>query len=106
MSDCIFCKIITGEIPAEFVYQDDTVIVVNDLHPQAPVHMLVIPKKHVIDIMDMSRGEYATFMQSIRDVIAAKRVKKFRLVHNGKGAQFIPHAHVHIMGQISADRTL
>ena len=104
--DCVFCKIITGEIPAKPVYQDVTVIVINDIHPQAPVHMLVIPKKHVTDITDMTLGEYTKFMQSVRDVLKREKVTGFRLVHNGRGAQFVPHAHVHIMGQISADRNL
>lgn len=104
--DCIFCKITRGEIPAKPVYQNNEILVINDIHPQAPVHMLVIPKKHVIDIMDMDKNEYERFMQAIRDVIKRESVQKFRLVHNGKGAQVVPHAHVHIMGQISADRNL
>jgi histidine triad (HIT) family protein len=106
MSECIFCNIVNGKIPSKPVYQDDHCIVIHDLHPQAPVHLLVIPKKHVVDIMDMTKDEYYRFMQTIRDVITRQGVRKFRLVHNGKGAQFIPHAHVHIMGQISADRNL
>ena len=106
MADCIFCRIINGEIPSKPVYQDESIIVINDIHPQAPVHMLVIPKKHVSDIMDMSGTEFARFMESVRKVIKREKVKQFRLVHNGRGAQFVPHAHVHIMGQIAADRNL
>ena len=106
MDKCIFCQIIKGQIPSKPVYQDDAVIVIHDIHPQAPVHLLVIPKQHVTDIMEMTIDEYVSFMKSVREVIQREHVKQFRLVHNGKGAQFVPHAHVHIMGQIAADRNL
>jgi histidine triad (HIT) family protein len=106
MTDCIFCKIIARDIPSKPVYEDDKVIVINDIHPAAPVHLLVIPKMHCVDITDMSESEYVLYMKKVRDIIKLAKVKKFRIVHNGAGAQYIPHAHVHIMGSIEADRKL
>jgi len=103
---CLFCKIILGEIPSKKVFENDEVIVIQDIHPQAPVHLLVIPKTHSVDIQDMEESVYLSYMKQVRDVIKKEHVSKFRIVHNGKGAQFVPHAHVHIMGSIDADRNL
>ena len=54
MSDCIFCKIAAGDIPAAKVYEDDTLVVFKDLHPVAPVHLLVVPRKHAEDILELA----------------------------------------------------
>lgn len=86
--------------------EDDRVIVIHDIHPVAPIHLLVISKEHFTDITDMDDIVYTEYMKSVRRVIHTQKVKQFRIVHNGKGAQFVPHAHVHIMGSISADRNL
>jgi len=104
--DCIFCKIIAGEIPSKKVMEDDHVIVIHDIHPEAPVHLLVISKEHHTDITDMGDKLYENYMNSVRNVIKLQQIKQFRIVHNGKGAQFIPHAHVHVMGSIDVDRKL
>ncbi len=104
--DCIFCKIIAGEIPSKKVMEDDCVIVIHDIHPEAPIHLLVISKEHHTDITDMGDTLYETYMNSVRNVIKSQQIKQFRIVHNGKGAQFIPHAHVHVMGSIDVDRKL
>ncbi len=86
--------------------EDDTVIVIHDIHPAAPVHLLVISKEHHTDITDMGDKLYASYMDSVRNVLKTQNIKQFRIVHNGKGAQFVPHAHVHIMGSIDVDRSL
>ena len=54
MSDCIFCKIANGEIPSQFIYEDETVVAFRDLNPQAPEHILIVPKKHVAKIIDFT----------------------------------------------------
>ena len=102
--DCIFCKIIAGEIPSTRVYEDDRVIAIADVHPQAPIHVLVMPKKHVSDILEAS-GEG----QMMEDLFAAvKKVAStlgmeedgFRVVSNvGKfGCQSVKHLHIHVLG--------
>ena len=81
-------------------------IVIHDIHPEAPVHLLVISKEHHTYINDMGDKLYENYMNSVRNVIKLQQIKQFRIVHNGKGAQFIPHAHVHVMGSIDVDRKL
>jgi histidine triad (HIT) family protein len=104
--DCIFCQIIAGKIPSTAVYQDDHFIVINDIHPAAPVHMLVIPKKHVADFMDTDAKMMGDLMQIVRKMITTKKVTNYRLVTNGGGAAFIDHLHVHILGSVAQDRNL
>ena len=88
MCDCIFCKIANHEIPSTVVYEDDQVIAFDDLNPQAPVHTLVIPKKHYSDI-------------AIQEVAKAKGLEDgFRVISN-KGVnagQTVMHFHMHVLG--------
>lgn len=104
MSDCLFCKIIDREIPAKFVYEDDDLIVLPDLHPIKPVHLLIIPKTHIADFAEISDQK---IMDKVR-VVIQKMVKEkklegkgYRIVLNGGGAQVINHLHIHLMGPIS-----
>ncbi|MFA6771341.1 MAG: histidine triad nucleotide-binding protein [Dehalococcoidales bacterium] len=105
MKDCVFCKIVKGEIPCDKVYEDDQIIVFNDIHPQAPVHLLVIPKKHIKSIAVMNEKDVALVgqMVNIATRIAAAAgisAKGFRLVTNSgeEGGQVVPHLHWHILG--------
>lgn len=106
MSDCIFCQIIAGTIPSNFVYQDEEFIVIPDIHPAAPVHLLVIPKKHVQDIMEADDAMVAQLMKVVKTMIREQNIKDFRLVHNGEGAAAIAHLHVHVMGAVDKNRNL
>lgn len=105
MEDCVFCKIASGEIPSDIVYEDDRFLVFNDIHPQAPVHLLLIPKKHIISIGNMTDDDVAAVgqMVNIATRIAAAAgisAKGFRLVTNSgeEGGQVVPHLHWHILG--------
>ena len=101
--DCIFCKIANGEIPATKVYEDDTVVAFNDLEPQAPTHILVIPKAHISSAADITE-ENSAIISHIFEVIA-KLSKKFhmdggfRVVNNcgEDGGQTVKHIHFHLM---------
>ena len=106
MNNCIFCKIISGEIPGTFVYQDSDFIVINDIHPRAPVHMLVIPKTHVTDYSSAKADLLQKLSVLLKKLIQEKHVTSYRLVTNGDGAAVIDHFHVHLMGQIASDRDL
>ncbi len=102
MSDCIFCKIVAGEIPSERVYEDDKVIVINDLNPGAPVHVLIIPKEHSENILTAS-PEVLTHVQKILPEITKTLgilEKGFRVVVNtgAEGGQTVPHLHFHVLG--------
>ena len=101
MSDCLFCKFVTGEIKKDFLYEDDDVVVFADIHPLKPVHLLIIPKKHVTEFQAV---EDPILFQKVFSVVA-KMIKRegltdkpHRIGINGGGAQEIDHLHIHLMG--------
>jgi histidine triad (HIT) family protein len=101
--DCIFCKIRDRIIPKEFTYEDDYIMVFPDIHPLKPIHLLIIPKKHIGDLLMMNDEE---LMMKLTKVVQ-KMVKKFGLENrgyrvgiNGGGAQIIDHLHVHLLGPL------
>ena len=108
MCDCIFCKIANHEIPSTVVYEDDQVIAFDDLNPQAPVHTLVIPKKHYSDIADNVPAETMGAMaHAIQEVAKAKGLEDgFRVISN-KGVnagQTVMHLHVHLIPRYGGDQ--
>lgn len=102
-SDCIFCKIVSGEIPAEIVTQNDKAIALLDAFPLAPGHTLVIPKSHYAKVQDMSEQDALAVFEVMWKVIGAVEAGSMVnastiAVHNGSEAgQEIPHVHVHIV---------
>ncbi len=105
MTDCLFCKIRDGEIPAEVVYEDDDVLAFNDVNPQAPVHVLIIPKKHISTVNDLSDDDNVTMgkLYQAAKAIAAKREIEddgYRLVVNcnAMAGQTVYHIHLHLLG--------
>ena len=102
MSDCLFCKFASHEIPTTVVYEDELVFAFDDINPQAPVHTLVIPKAHYLDITDGVPAEtLAAMAYAIDKVAAAKGLDGgFRVISN-KGAdagQTVMHFHMHVLG--------
>ena len=105
MDNCIFCKIVNGEIPSKKVYEDESVAAFYDIEPQAPVHVLIIPKAHFASTLELS-DDTAQVVGNM--VLAANKIAKelgvdesgFRLVMNtGRDAgQTVPHLHMHLMG--------
>lgn len=106
MNPCIFCQIIEGKIPSTPVYEDNDCIVINDIHPQAPVHFLVIPKKHISDVMDADAVVLSKLFAVIKKMIKEKKIRNYRLVHNGEGAAYVKHMHIHLLGSVAIDRNL
>lgn len=106
MADCIFCKIAHKEIPSQLVYEDEQVVAFKDLEPQAPVHVLVIPKKHIASILELNaedRDLTAHIMQEVIPELAKKlgiAEKGFRIVTNtgAEGGQSVKHLHFHLLG--------
>lgn len=103
--DCLFCKIANGEIPSKKVYEDEVVYVFHDIAPQTPVHVLVIPKKHVASSADEINKENSATIAKIFEAIpkVAKIVglqSGYRIINNcGEDAcQTVPHIHFHLMG--------
>jgi len=105
MEDCLFCKIINKQIKSEFVYEDDDLVCIKDIHPQAPIHLLIISKKHISTVLDISEEDEKLIGKIVR--IATKISKQFnidesgfRLIFNCKkdGGQTIYHIHLHLIG--------
>ncbi|MBR2868149.1 MAG: histidine triad nucleotide-binding protein [Clostridia bacterium] len=104
MMDCIFCKIISGEIPSNKAYEDDKVLAFYDLEPQAPVHILIVPKEHIACAADIT-AENSAVIAHIFEVAAIIAKEKglddgFRIVNNcgDSAGQTVKHIHFHLMG--------
>ena len=107
MSDCIFCKIASGEIPCKKAYEDDKVLAFYDLDPQAPVHVLLIPKRHIESLAaaeDSDAELLAYMMLKVRDIAKDLGLENgYRVVTNigEDGGQSVKHLHIHILGKRS-----
>lgn len=107
MEDCIFCKISSGTIPVTLVYEDENWVAFPDLHPQAKVHWLIVPKTHYRDILEMQstakgQADFVALLQIIPQLAAQAGVNEsgFRLVNNcgADGGQTMFHVHFHLLG--------
>jgi histidine triad (HIT) family protein len=107
MSDCLFCGIVAGEVPAEIVYETDTTVAFKDIAPAAPLHVLVVPRRHITDASVVTSGDgdvLADMVMTARAVAEAAGLagpdRGYRLVFNvGPDAQnSVPHLHLHVMG--------
>ena len=105
MVKCLFCGIAGGEIPADVVYRDDSVLAFRDIDPKAPVHILIIPRKHIAGVMDLEEEDGAIMGQAMtvaRRVAVESGVSEsgFRIVVNtGRdAAQSVQHIHLHLLG--------
>ena len=105
MEDCIFCKIINGDIPSSKVYEDGDILAFNDINPVAPVHVLVIPKKHIKSLADMDDGDeliISKIYKVINQIVDEKGIneKGYRVVVNCgvEGGQEVGHLHFHLIG--------
>ena len=105
MSDCIFCKIVSGDIPSTKIFEDEQVIAFRDINPQAPTHVLVVPKQHIPGVNELTEADEA-LVGHVYGVIA-KLVRElgidesgYRVVVNSgrDGQQSVPHLHFHILG--------
>jgi len=104
-SMCLFCKIIKKEIPADIVYEDSEVLAFKDIHPLAPVHVLIIPKKHIESVDDLSEKD--SFLAGKLIITAKKIAEKLKIKGKGykllirtgvDGGQEVPHLHMHLLG--------
>ena len=104
MSDCIFCKIVAGQIPAKKVYEDEDILAFNDINPARPVHVLVIPNKHITSLATATAEDTPVLgkMLAVANRIATEQGSPdgFRVIINtGRvGNQEVPHLHLHIVG--------
>jgi histidine triad (HIT) family protein len=102
--DCIFCKIIDGEIPSDIIYRDEEVIAFRDISPQAPIHILVVPKKHIDSLTQLDETDYHLIGKIIK--VANQLAKEEGVAEKGyrvaincgeQGGQAVPHLHLHLL---------
>ena len=104
MENCLFCKIIAGDIPSTIVYQDEDCIAIRDIAPQAPVHVLIVPKVHMPNVLELYKHEGLAqhVAEAIEKIAVSEGVAEsgFRVITNcGKdGAQSVAHLHFHLLG--------
>ena len=105
MIDCLFCKIADGSIPSNKVYEDEDIVAFRDVNPQAPVHIIVIPRKHITSVNEidqMDAGILKKIFEVIRDLAVTNKIDKdgYRTVINTglKAGQSVDHIHVHLLG--------
>lgn len=105
MGDCIFCQIVLGKVPAKITYETESLLVFSDIMPQAPIHQLIIPKKHITNILDFDENDatlIADLFVAVKDIAKQTEVlsQGFRLVNNtgSYGGQTVHHVHFHLLG--------
>ena len=105
MEDCVFCKIIKGEIPSNKVYEDEEILAFKDIEPAAPIHILVIPKKHISSLIEVKENEIELIAKIYKTINQIAKEQGFadegyRVISNCgiNGGQEVPHLHFHIIG--------
>ena len=103
--DCIFCRIIGGQIPSDVLYKDDKVIAFRDINPMAPVHLLIIPREHIVSLNDITEQQTALVghMVQVAKLLAKQQgiaTRGYRVVINSgpQGGQLVQHLHMHLLG--------
>lgn len=102
MTDCIFCKIVQGDIPCNKVYEDEHVLAFHDIDPKADTHILVIPKQHMVNLMSVQEDEWDTvskLLKTVNIIAQQEKLEGYRLITNNgaQGGQEVFHMHWHIL---------
>ncbi len=103
MESCVFCKIRDKEVPANFMYEDEDSMVFPDIHPVKPIHLLIVPKKHIPDFLDINdRALMGKLLITIQRMVREHGLqeKGYRISINGGGAQAVHHLHFHLIGPL------
>ena len=101
MRDCVFCKIIRKELPAEIVYEDSSFMVFKDIHPAAKTHLLVVPKKHVASVNELEDADLAGgLVMTARKIALEQKLSSYKLLINtgSNAGQTVDHLHMHLIG--------
>lgn len=99
MEDCIFCKIISGEVPSDKVYEDNEVVIFKNIEPVAETHLLVCPKSHIESFLRISKSfDISPMIEAVQKVIVERNIQDgYKLVFNGGRYQSVPHLHWHLL---------
>lgn len=104
MDECIFCKVVSGEVSSQKEKETESLVVFKDINPKAPIHLLIVPKKHFLDISEANEDIWSQVREVALEIAKEKNLKGFRLVHNAGQAAAVKHMHVHFLGEVSQDR--
>ena len=108
--DCIFCKIIAGEIPSYKLYEDDTILAFLDINPSSPGHTIIIPKKHTLDVTTIDNNTLIKIVDKAKDIsnilINKMGATGFSLIQNNGSAQEIKHFHLHVIPKYYKNKKL
>jgi histidine triad (HIT) family protein len=104
MADCLFCKIVAGEVPGERVYEDDRVVAFKDIHPVAPNHVLIVPRKHIVNCNDLAPADealaghlLAAAAKIARELGVDERGYRLVINNNAEAGQVVFHLHLHLL---------
>lgn len=101
--DCIFCKIINGELETKFVHKEDDIFVVHDKNPKAPVHLLIVPRLHIKTFLDLKSKHFPVLTKMIKVIQRLVKEKKlegsYRVLINGGAHQKVDHLHLHLLSE-------
>jgi histidine triad (HIT) family protein len=106
MNDCVFCKIIKGKKETDMVLETDELIIFPDINPHAPIHLLIVPKKHTQDVTEVDDETWKMIKDVAVRLAKERELEGFRLVTNAGDAALVPHLHVHFMAGVGADDKL
>lgn len=106
MKDCIFCKIIKGEIPTTFQKETKNLVVFKDVKPQAQTHLLIVSKKHLEDITEVDDNIWVEIKDTAIDLAKENKLAGFRLVNNTGKSAIVSHMHVHFLGAVANDKKI
>lgn len=104
MEGCIFCKIVRGETKTKFEKETENLVVFKDINPQAAIHLLIVPKRHVNDLGDIEDNVWKEIKDVTVMIARDRAVKGFRLIHNSGDAASIPHLQIHFLADVIPER--
>ena len=108
--ECIFCKIINGEIPSKKIYEDENVLAFLDINPSSPGHTLVVPKKHILDFQEIDDDDLLNLMKICKNlskkIVSVLDADGYSILQNNGIAQDVKHFHLHIIQKYSNDKTM
>ena len=101
MRECIFCKIVRGEVPADFVYQDEQLVIFTDHKPRAPIHLLIVPSKHIEELEELDGELLLKIRDKIVEIVKEKNLAQegYKILNNGGLAKDVDHLHFHLFGK-------
>jgi|SRR3989337_1303183 len=106
MESCVFCKIVKGETPTKFEKETQNMVVFKDIQPQAPLHLLIVPRLHIKDATEVTDEIWTEIKDVVLAIARQRSLSGFRIVHNSGDAAAVPHMHVHLLGEVAAERSV